>query len=116
VMHTIKDSFGFSIVADTGHKIVYSGDTSPCEHLIEHARGANILFHEATFTSDYAKNLYGHSTVKDAIRVGVDAQVYRVVLMHISLRYHKEMHKYYNDINFNTIPIEIGEDLKEYST
>lgn len=33
-----------------GWKIVYSGDTRPCPELIEAARGATVLIHEASYT------------------------------------------------------------------
>lgn len=114
VAHSITDCYGFSISNEIGQKIVYSGDTSPCDTLLEEAHGADILFHEGTFTSDYDKNLYGHTTVKDAIKIGLDAQVCKIVLMHISLRYHSDMSSYIKEANSNVIPVEVGEDLKRY--
>jgi ribonuclease Z len=50
----------------------YSGDTRPCDKLIEAGKGATLLIHEATFEDDLiaeavAKN---HSTTTEAIDVG----------------------------------------------
>ncbi len=114
VAHSITDCYGFSISNEIGQKIVYSGDTSPCDNILNEARGANILFHEGTFTSDYDKNLYGHTTVKDAVSIGSYAQVYKLVLIHVSLRYHSDMSSYYKEAYSDIIPVEVGEDLKRY--
>jgi len=114
VAHSITDCYGFSISDDMGHKIVYSGDTSPCDNVINESSEADILFHEGTFTSDYDKNLFGHTTVKDAINIGISAQVYKLVLMHISLRYHSDMKSYYDEARSIMINVEVGEDLKRY--
>jgi ribonuclease Z len=32
-----------------GNKIVYSGDTKPCQNLINYAKKCSLLIHEATF-------------------------------------------------------------------
>lgn len=32
-----------------GRKLVFSGDTMPCDLLVEHGKGADVLVHEATF-------------------------------------------------------------------
>ncbi len=115
VSHSVENSFGFAVVSENSQKIVYSGDTGPCENTVLNARDANILFHEATFANSYAKELHGHSTIKDAIQVGIDAQVHRVILTHISLRYHTDMDLYRSDIPSNTIPVDVGEDLMRYT-
>jgi ribonuclease Z len=72
-----------------GIRLVYSGDTAPCTELAEACKGADLLVHEATVTSDLEEKAreYGHSTAKDAAtlarRVGVGA----LYLVHISGRY-----------------------------
>jgi ribonuclease Z len=43
----VKPAYGFRIEAD-GRRVVVSGDTRPCENLVRHARGADILVHECT--------------------------------------------------------------------
>ncbi len=72
-----------------GRKIVFSGDTSPSESLIEAARGADVLVHEATVDSSLEEKAhkYGHSTAGGAARVAKRAGVHRLFLNHISNRY-----------------------------
>ncbi|VFQ66689.1 unnamed protein product [Cuscuta campestris] len=74
-----------------GWKVVYSGDTRPCTELIEASRGATLLIHEATFEDGKASDAIKkeHSTMGEAIQVGADAGVYRIILTHFSQRYPK---------------------------
>jgi len=72
-----------------GFRLVYSGDTSPCLEIREACKGADVLVHEATVTSDLdakAKE-FGHSTAKDAAELAKDAGVGALYLVHISGRY-----------------------------
>lgn len=72
-----------------GRKIVYSGDTKPCEKIIEYARNADLLIHDATFLSDLEDVAleYGHSTARQAAEIAKKANVDRLILTHISPRY-----------------------------
>ena len=45
-------AFGLVFTHKNGWKLVYSGDTRPCEGLIKEGLGATILIHEATFEDD----------------------------------------------------------------
>ncbi|MHA1479886.1 MAG: ribonuclease Z [Candidatus Thorarchaeota archaeon] len=72
-----------------GLKIVYSGDTRPCQAVRESADGANILIHEAMYTiehSDLAKER-GHTTAAEAAKLAKEAGVELLVLTHYSPRY-----------------------------
>jgi len=72
-----------------GRKIVYTGDTMPHEALVEMARRADVLIHDAT--SDAAleekANRYGHSSSRQAAEIAKEARVGQLVLTHLSPRY-----------------------------
>jgi len=70
VVHCFQ-SYGIAITHSAGWKMVYSGDTRPCDSLVEIGRGCDVLLHEATFedqmTTEAAEKL--HSTIKEALEV-----------------------------------------------
>ncbi|NPA75474.1 MAG: ribonuclease Z, partial [Euryarchaeota archaeon] len=72
-----------------GRKIVYSGDTAPVPEMVEFARDADILIHEATADASLEEkaNKYGHSTAQQAAQIAKESQVRKLVLVHISPRY-----------------------------
>lgn len=77
--------------ASPSWKIVFSGDTRPCELLTQAAKGATLLIHEATFDDSMAEEAIEkkHCTTKEAVNAGVAAGAYRTVLTHFSQRYPK---------------------------
>jgi ribonuclease Z len=73
----------------TGRSMVYSGDTSPNEALMELSKKVNLLIHEATFLDELSDRALedGHTTVLQAAQFARDAEVGQLVLTHISSRY-----------------------------
>jgi ribonuclease Z len=72
-----------------GRMIVISGDTKPCEELIEFSKDADVLIHEATFDSELEEvaKEYGHTTAFQAAEIAKKACVDKLFLVHISPRY-----------------------------
>lgn len=75
--------------ARLGRKIVLTGDTRPCQSVVEAARGADLLVHDSTFTVEEAERARHtmHSTAAEAAQVGRDADVKLLALTHMSFRY-----------------------------
>ena len=72
------------VVESGGTRVVYSGDTRPCDALADAARGADLLIHEVGGLDVHADLLHrvGHSTAADAGRIAAQAGVRALALFH----------------------------------
>lgn len=66
-----------------GQALTYSADTAPCQAVIDLARGARALIHEATTSEPFP----GHTTPRQAGEVAAAAGVDRLTLVHFSPRW-----------------------------
>lgn len=97
-----------------GIKITYSGDTTPCDEMIELAKDSTLLIHESTYVKDdkdKAEENF-HSTSADAALIAKKSNSKRLILTHISTRYQNtdQLLKEALEIFENA---EIAEDLKK---
>jgi ribonuclease Z len=90
VIHCM-DAFGMAIVHENGWKLVFSGDTRPCDTLVEAGMGATLLIHEATFEDSLAKEAEhkAHATTSEAIEVANAMGAKFLMMTHFSQRYPK---------------------------
>ena len=97
-----------------GIKITYSGDTTPCDEMIELAKDSTLLIHESTYVKDdkdKAEENF-HSTSADAALIAKKSNSKRLIMTHISTRYQNtdQLLKEALEIFENA---EIAEDLKK---
>jgi ribonuclease Z len=72
-----------------GRTMVYTGDTRPCNTVVEAADGADLLIHDGTFAGEHADRAVetSHSTAREAGEIAARAGVAKLVLTHVSSRY-----------------------------
>lgn len=86
-----KNAYGIVLTGKDGKKIVYSGDTMPCESLIKAGNQCHILIHEATMEDNLVAlaRTKLHSTTSEAIEVSQKMKAMYTILTHFSQRYAK---------------------------
>lgn len=71
-----------------GRRVVYTGDTKPCENVVKIAENCDVLIHDSTFSEEQEDiEDMGHSTAKQAAIVAREANAKSLYLTHISQRY-----------------------------
>jgi ribonuclease Z len=75
-----------------GRKVVYTGDTAPCDAVEELAQNADALIHDSTGGTDIEEkmNEWGHTSSRQAAEIAKKANVKLLFLTHISPRYREE--------------------------
>lgn len=98
-----------------GRTIVYTGDTRPCEAVLEASRNADLLIHDGSFAdemADWAKESM-HSTAGEVATLAKEAGVRKLVLTHVSSRYTDDVEPILNDSKKVFENVIVAEDLME---
>jgi ribonuclease BN (tRNA processing enzyme) len=66
-----------------GRSLVYSGDTGPCQSLVDLARGADVLLCESTWSDSPERPRGVHLSGRQAGPIASDADVGRLLLTHV---------------------------------
>lgn len=98
-----------------GRKIVYTGDTRPCESILQLSKNADLLIHEATLTKeqqDWAIESM-HSTAEEAAILAKKADASKLILTHFSSRYSDDTTPILDEAKEIYESVIIAEDLME---
>jgi ribonuclease Z len=98
-----------------GRTIVYTGDTRPCESILEASRDADLLIHDCSFSDemkDWAEES-GHSTAGEVAALAKKAGVRKLVLTHISSRYTDDVEPILTDSKGIFENLIVAEDLMD---
>ncbi|MEM5793583.1 MAG: MBL fold metallo-hydrolase, partial [Candidatus Aenigmatarchaeota archaeon] len=69
-----------------GLKVVYTGDTMPCENILKISKDADLLIHDGAFLEEDVGSK-AHADIEEAARIAKKAGVKQLILTHISRRY-----------------------------
>ncbi len=97
-----------------GRKVVYSGDTAKCGKTIEMAENADLLIHEATCLHEIIDDRRNHTSAKQAAEIAEEADVGKLLLTHISRRYHQEEEKLLDEAKEVFENTELADENKKY--
>uniref|UniRef100_A0A673GQB6 Zinc phosphodiesterase ELAC protein 2 n=1 Tax=Sinocyclocheilus rhinocerous TaxID=307959 RepID=A0A673GQB6_9TELE len=86
-----KNAFACSLTHQSGWQLVFSGDTMPCDAVVNMGKNATLLIHEATLEDGMEEEACEkrHSTTSQAIGIGMKMNAEFIVLNHFSQRYAK---------------------------
>jgi len=98
-----------------GRKIVYTGDTKPCEAVVELGKDCDVMIHDATTAADLEEkaNMYGHSSSSQAADMAKRANAGKLFLTHISPRY-EDIAQLEADAKAIFDNSQVAEDFLEY--
>lgn len=117
VKHCVH-SFGVSLTHSSGWKMTYSGDTMPCDSLVQIGMNSDLLIHEATMEDELSGEalIKMHSTTSQAIDIGRKMKAKFTLLTHFSQRYAKipNLTNHYEDVGvaFDNMQVRLS-DLKK---
>jgi len=92
--HGPMPNFAVRVDADGGAgALVYSSDTMPCDAVVDLARGAHTLVHEASYLERDRDpgHPVAHSTGVEAGAIASRAGVERLILTHVGAEYHGDV-------------------------
>lgn len=98
-----------------GRTIVYSGDTRPCDAILNASKYADVLIHDGSLDDnqyDWAVESM-HSTAGEAANLAKKAGVLKLVLTHVSSRYTEDVSPLLNDAKKIFNNVVIADDLME---
>lgn len=98
-----------------GRKVVYSGDTRPCESIERESKGADLLIHDGTFADelrDWALETK-HSTTSEVAHLAKKANVMQLILTHFSSRYSENTEPLLLDAKGIFENVRLAEELME---
>ncbi len=75
------------LITRKGSKVVYTGDTRPCQSTVDASKDADLLIHDSTFLDEPSALTYGHSNASEASSIALESNVKLLALTHISARY-----------------------------
>ncbi|KAG8817873.1 hypothetical protein FRC17_011058, partial [Serendipita sp. 399] len=84
-------AFGIVLRHSSGWSITYSGDTRPCQNLVDAGMDSTLLIHEATMSDEQEEMAKekGHSTIGQAVDIARRMRAKKLLLTHFSTRYPK---------------------------
>ena len=98
-----------------GRSLVYTGDTRPCEAVLEASRDTDLLIHDGSFADEMADwaGESMHSTAGEAATLAKEAGVRQLVLTHISSRYSDDSTPVLTDAKKVFEEVLVADDLME---